>query len=115
MFAEPESNILKMWPAGRYISSHVWSERRREEEGAEGVFGVKPTGSDFAQLPCCASLFLDLSQGRTRLGAGTLLILASVIFAKNSKWLSDSQLTNCSAQPGSPPGAGFLYLLPWGL
>ena len=48
--------------------------------------------SQFAQLPCCASLFLYLYLGKPHPGAGTLLILASVILAKNSKWLSDSQV-----------------------
>ena len=50
MFAKLEGSTQEMWPAGSYISSCVWSEWEREW-GAEGVFGVKSTVSDFVICP----------------------------------------------------------------
>lgn len=100
-----------------FAAVHGVSERWRENEGVEGVFGGKPTGSDFTICPTttlCFPLSGSISGQATPWGWNTS-ILAQVILAKNSKWLSDSRLTNCSAQPGSPQGATFLYRPPWGL
>lgn len=80
------------------------------EWGAEGVSGVKPTASDFTIFPTApkCSLFLDSSQGRLRPGAGMCCVRTSVVLAKSSKGLSNSQLANISTQAGSLVGQPFL-------